>query len=130
MNEEKGVLGIWGRSAATIAMAASTLDTLSNGRFVLGLGVSTAQLAEGLHDVPFVGPTTKLRQVVTQVRALLIGERVPLFVTTQARQLRLNLPTRPDLPIYVAGSASRTIRLAGELADGWLPFSFCAGSVG
>jgi alkanesulfonate monooxygenase SsuD/methylene tetrahydromethanopterin reductase-like flavin-dependent oxidoreductase (luciferase family) len=118
------VLSIWGRSAATIAMAASTLDTLSNGRFILGLGVSTAQLAEGLHDVPFDVPITKLRRVVTQVRALLNGDRVPLFMTPQARQLRLSLPTKPALPIYLAGLASKTVRLTGELADGWLPFLF------
>jgi alkanesulfonate monooxygenase SsuD/methylene tetrahydromethanopterin reductase-like flavin-dependent oxidoreductase (luciferase family) len=118
------VLGIWGRSAATIAMAASTLDTLSKGRFTLGLGVSTAQLTEGLHDVPFDVPTAKLRQVVLQIRALLNGDRAPLFVTPQARQLRLNLPTKPELPIYVAGLASKTVRLTGELADGWLPFLF------
>ncbi len=118
------VLGIWGRSAATIAMAASTLDTLSNGRFTLGLGVSTAQLAEGLHDVQFDVPITKLRQVVMQVRTLLNGDRVPLFVTPQARQLRLNLPSKPELPIYVAGLTNKTVRLTGELADGWLPFLF------
>src|SRR5687767_14614362 len=47
-----GILGVWNRSAATIAMAARTLASMSNGRFVLGLGASTPQLAEGLHDVP------------------------------------------------------------------------------
>src|SRR5215510_392872 len=51
-----GILGIWSRSAATIAMAASTLHAISGGRFVLGLGASTPQIAEGLHDTPFAPP--------------------------------------------------------------------------
>jgi alkanesulfonate monooxygenase SsuD/methylene tetrahydromethanopterin reductase-like flavin-dependent oxidoreductase (luciferase family) len=118
-----GVLGIWGRSSATIAMASSTLDTLSNGRFILGLGSSTRQLAEGLHDVPFGDPYERLRGVVTQVRALLQGERIPL-AATEARALRLNVAPHPDLPIYLAASSSKSIRIAGELCDGWIPFLF------
>lgn len=118
------IMGIWGRSAATLAMAASTLDTISNGRFILGLGVSTAQLTEGLHDVPFNTPIAKLRQVTRQIRALLNGERAPLFAMREARQLRLNLSPKPEQPIYIAGLAPGTLRLTGELADGWLPFLF------
>ncbi|MBI4590817.1 MAG: LLM class flavin-dependent oxidoreductase [Candidatus Rokubacteria bacterium] len=119
-----GVLGVWGRSAATLAMAASTLHAVSEGRFILGLGASTAQLTEGLHDVPFETPVKQMRRVLTQVRALLKGDRVPLAVATGARPLRLNLPPTPTLPIYLAGLAEETIRLAGELADGWFPFLF------
>src|SRR5947199_7638711 len=66
-----GILGIWNRSAATIAMAASTLHAISGGRFVLGLGTSTPQLAEGLHDTPFETPIPRMRRTVTQVQALL-----------------------------------------------------------
>src|SRR5881396_1046763 len=95
-----GIVGIWNRSAATIAMAASTLHAVSGGRFVLGLGTSTPQLAEGLHDTPFEQPVARMRRVVTQVQALLRGERIPLAVTTQARALKLNMPPAPDLPIY------------------------------
>src|SRR5580765_7520060 len=51
-----GILGVWNRSAATLAMAAATLASVSGGRFVLGLGASTPQLAEGLHDVPYAAP--------------------------------------------------------------------------
>ncbi|MFQ5521848.1 MAG: LLM class flavin-dependent oxidoreductase [Candidatus Methylomirabilia bacterium] len=119
-----GVLGVWGRSAGTLAMAASTLYAVSGGRFILGLGASTPQLAEGLHDVPFSAPVKQLRRVVTQVRALLRGDRIPLSVPTGARPLRLNLPPTPTLPIYLAGLSAATIRLAGELADGWVPFLF------
>jgi alkanesulfonate monooxygenase SsuD/methylene tetrahydromethanopterin reductase-like flavin-dependent oxidoreductase (luciferase family) len=84
-----GILGVWNRSAATIAMAASTLDAISGGRFELGLGASTAQLVEGLHDVPFTAPVVRMRHVLTQ-----------------------------------AGLSPETVRLAGELADGWLPFLY------
>jgi len=119
-----GILGVWNRSAATIAMAASTLDAISGGRFSLGLGASTAQLVEGLHDVPYAAPLERMRQVLTQVRALLKGERVPLSPGAGARALRLNLPPAPRVPIYLAGLSPETVRLAGELADGWVPFLY------
>src|SRR5204863_9734000 len=91
-----GIVGIWNRSAATIAMAALTLHAISGGRFVLGLGTSTPQLAEGLHDTPFETPIPRMRRVVTQVRALLRGERIPLAVTPGARALKLNVPPAPE----------------------------------
>jgi alkanesulfonate monooxygenase SsuD/methylene tetrahydromethanopterin reductase-like flavin-dependent oxidoreductase (luciferase family) len=117
------ILSVWGRSPATLAMAASTLWQASGGRFALGLGASTTQLVEGLHDVPFGAPVARLRRTVTQVRALLRGERMPL-VTTGARPLRLNVPPTPDVPIYLAALADASIRVAGEVADGWLPFFY------
>jgi len=119
-----GILGIWNRSAATIAMAATTLDQMSGGRFVLGLGASTPQLAEGLHDTPFEPPLPRMRRMLTQVRALLRGERIPLAVTTSARALRLNVPPAPALPIHVAALGDGMTRLAGELADAWSPFLY------
>ena len=117
-----GILGVWSRSAAHLAMAAATLASLSGGRFVLGLGASTPQLTEGLHDVPFEAPVARMRRTLTQVRALLGGERVPLAVAKAARPLKLNLPPAPPVPIFLAALAEASIRLAGELADGWLPF--------
>jgi alkanesulfonate monooxygenase SsuD/methylene tetrahydromethanopterin reductase-like flavin-dependent oxidoreductase (luciferase family) len=119
-----GILGIWNRSAATIAMAASTLHAISGGRFVLGLGTSTSQLAEGLHDTPFGAPIARMRRTVAQVRALLRGERIPLAVTTNARALKLNVTPAPELPIYLAALGDASTRLAGELADGWMPFLY------
>ena len=117
-----GLVGPWGRSAATIAMASATLHEISGGRFILGLGASTPQLAEGLHDTPYVDPTATLRRVIQQVRALLAGERIPLSIDTTARPLRLDLRVRPDAPIYLGALASASVRLAGELCDGWMPF--------
>jgi alkanesulfonate monooxygenase SsuD/methylene tetrahydromethanopterin reductase-like flavin-dependent oxidoreductase (luciferase family) len=119
-----GIMGVWNRSAGTLAMTAATLDGISRGRFVLGLGASTATLTEGLHDVPFTAPLARMRQTVVQVRALLRGERIPLAVTTGARPLKLNLPPAPDVRIFLAALAGRSLRLAGEVADGWLPFLY------
>jgi alkanesulfonate monooxygenase SsuD/methylene tetrahydromethanopterin reductase-like flavin-dependent oxidoreductase (luciferase family) len=119
-----GILGVWGRSAGTLAMAAASLSEVSSSRFVLGLGASTAQLTEGLHDVPFVAPLAKMRRTVTQVRALLGGERVPLAVATGARPLKLNLAPSGAVPIFLAALTDESVRLAGELADGWLPFLY------
>jgi alkanesulfonate monooxygenase SsuD/methylene tetrahydromethanopterin reductase-like flavin-dependent oxidoreductase (luciferase family) len=97
---------------------------MSHGRFLLGLGASTPQLAEGLHDVPFVAPVGRMRRTLTQVRALLRGERVPLTVATGARALKLNIPPGPEVPIYLAALGDEATRLAGELADGWMPFMY------
>ncbi len=116
------VVNCWSRSPGTIAMGAATLAALSRGRSVLGLGAGTAQLAEGLHDQVFAHPTARLRQTVIQVRALLRGERVPLTAAPAARPLKLNLPLDFEIPIWIAALGQRTIRLAGEHADGWVPF--------
>ena len=118
-----GILGVWNRSAATIAMAASTLAAISGNRFALGLGASTRQLTEGLHDIPFAAPIERMRRTVTQVRALLRGERTPLTAVNGARPLKLNVP-RQAIPIYLAALADESIRLVGEVADGWLPFLY------
>ena len=119
-----GILGIWNRSSATIAMAAATLHATSGGRFVLGLGASTPQLVEGLHDTPFERPVPRMRRMVTQIRALLRGERIPLSVTTNARALKLNVPPAPAPPILGAALGDAMTRLAGELADAWAPFLY------
>jgi alkanesulfonate monooxygenase SsuD/methylene tetrahydromethanopterin reductase-like flavin-dependent oxidoreductase (luciferase family) len=117
------ILGVWNRSAATLAMGAATLASLSGGRFILGLGASTPQLVEGLHDVPFAAPLARMRRAVTQVRALLRGERVPLAVAKEARALRLNVPPA-EVPICLAAIGDASVRLAGEIADGWMPFLY------
>jgi 5,10-methylenetetrahydromethanopterin reductase len=116
-----GVLSVWGRSPATIAMTAATLHRLSGGRFVLGLGASTRQLVEGWHDIGYDRPAARLRDVTTRVRALLNGERVALSAVPGARALRLGQPPVPELPIWLAASGERTIRVAADLADGWYP---------
>jgi alkanesulfonate monooxygenase SsuD/methylene tetrahydromethanopterin reductase-like flavin-dependent oxidoreductase (luciferase family) len=116
-----GVLSIWGRTAATIAMTAATLHRISDGRFILGLGASTRQLAEGWHDLGYDRPAARLRAVTTEVRALLNGERAALSAVPGARALRLGQPPVPDLPIWLAASGERTIGVTADLADGWYP---------
>jgi alkanesulfonate monooxygenase SsuD/methylene tetrahydromethanopterin reductase-like flavin-dependent oxidoreductase (luciferase family) len=116
-----GVLSIWGRTPATLAMTAATLDQISGGRYLLGLGASTPALAEGFHDVPFVHPADRLADTVSAVRALLAGEPARLHHTPDARPLRLGLPPAPDVPIWVAALGPHTVRVAADLADGWLP---------
>jgi alkanesulfonate monooxygenase SsuD/methylene tetrahydromethanopterin reductase-like flavin-dependent oxidoreductase (luciferase family) len=116
-----GVLNVWGRSPAGVAMLAATLDAVSNGRFVLGLGAGSPQLAEGLHDQPFHAPVARLEAVTRQVRALLAGGRTAPS-RTQARPLRLGTEPRPDIPVHLAALGPVAVRLAGELADAWTPF--------
>ena len=117
-----GVLNVWGRSAASIAMLASSLADLSGGRFELGLGSGSPPLAEGFHDVPFRAPVARLGQVTRQVRRLLHGERIVPSVLGGSRPLRLAQPTPHVVPIQMAALRPRAVRLCGELADGWLPF--------
>ena len=115
------VLSVWGRTPGTLAMTAATLHRISEGRYVLGLGASTRALVEGFHDLPFVHPAAKLRDVTAKVRALLAGERARLDAASAARPLRLGQPPVPDLPIWLAATGARTVRVAAELADGWFP---------
>jgi alkanesulfonate monooxygenase SsuD/methylene tetrahydromethanopterin reductase-like flavin-dependent oxidoreductase (luciferase family) len=116
-----GVLSVWGRTPATLAMTAATLHQICAGRYVLGLGASTKALAEGFHDTPFKHPADKLRDVVTEVRALLRGQPARLQQVPGARPLRLGQPPAPEVPIWIAALGPRTTRVAAELGDGWIP---------
>lgn len=117
-----GILNVWGRSPATIAMLAAALDEASGGRFELGLGAGSPQLAEGLHDVPFRAPVERLADVTRQVRRLLDGERLAPAVPGGTRPLRLAVRPAARIPINLAALGPRAVRLCGELADGWEPF--------
>jgi alkanesulfonate monooxygenase SsuD/methylene tetrahydromethanopterin reductase-like flavin-dependent oxidoreductase (luciferase family) len=116
-----GVLSVWGRTPATLAMTAATLHQISEGRYILGLGASTRALAEGFHDVPFEHPAAKLRDVVTKVRALLAGEPARLTRAAGAYPLRLGQPPAPELPIWIAALGERSLRVTAELGDAWIP---------
>ena len=121
INLASGVLSVWGRTPATLAMTAATVHQVSGGRYLLGLGASTKALAEGFHDTAFEHPAAKLRDTVTNVRALLAGQPSPLSHVPAARPLRLGQPPAPDLPIWVAALGDHTTRVAAELGDGWIP---------
>jgi alkanesulfonate monooxygenase SsuD/methylene tetrahydromethanopterin reductase-like flavin-dependent oxidoreductase (luciferase family) len=116
-----GVLSVWSRSPATIAMSAATLHRIAGGRFILGLGASTPQLTQGWHDARYDRPAARLRDVTTEVRGLLNGQRATPSTVPEAKALRLGQPPVPDLPIWLAATGERTMRVAGELADGWYP---------
>ncbi len=124
-----GVMQIPARTPAMTAMTAATLDTLTGGRFHLGLGVSGPQVSEGWHGVRFGAPLARTREYVEIVRMALRREQVlyegehftlPL-PDGPGKALRLTLrPPRADLPVYLAAVGPRNLRLAGEVADGWL----------
>lgn len=123
------VFQIPGRTPANAAMTAATLDTLSGGRFRLGLGVSGPQVSEGWHGVRFDRPLQRTREYVAIVRKALARERVSFegeFFTLPlpngpGKALALTVhPVREHIPIYIAAIGPKNLELAGEIADGWL----------
>jgi alkanesulfonate monooxygenase SsuD/methylene tetrahydromethanopterin reductase-like flavin-dependent oxidoreductase (luciferase family) len=116
-----GVLSVWSRTPATLAMTAAELQRQSSGRFVLGLGASTPPVTEGFHGQPWQAPVERVRQTCTAVRALLDGRRLP-GPPDGARPLPLGSPPETRVPLALAAVTPAGIRLAGRLADQWLPF--------
>ncbi len=123
------VFQIPGRTPANTAMTAATLDTLSNGRFRLGLGVSGPQVSEGWHGVRFDKPLARTREYVAIVRMALSRQKVQFdgeFFTLPlpdgpGKALTLTVhPVRENIPIYLAAVGPKNLELAGEIADGWL----------
>ena len=117
-----GVLNVWGRTPATIAMLATSLAEASADRFLLGLGAGSPPLAEGLHDVEFIEPVQRLAAVTRQVRRLLNGQRIDATIERDNRPLKLAITPQRKIPIHLAALGPQSVRLAGELADGWAPF--------
>ncbi len=121
------------RTPAMTAMTAATLDTLSGGRFRLGLGVSGPQVSEGWHGVRFDKPLARTREYVAIVRMALARQKVAYdgeFFTLPlpdgpGKALTLTVhPVRDDLPIYLAAIGPKNLELTGEIADGWLAIFF------
>jgi F420-dependent oxidoreductase-like protein len=124
------------RTPAMTAMTAATLDLLTAGRFLLGLGVSGPQVVEGWHGVVYGKLLARTREYVEIVRTILKreeplehhGEYYDIPVTGGTRlgkPLKLIVhPLRSDLPIYLAAIGPRNVALAAEIADGWLPVFF------
>lgn len=115
------IISIWGRTPATMAMAAAGLQRCSGGRFSLGIGAGSPPLAEGFHGRAWDRPLARLRETLTTVRTLLAGDRLP-EPAAGARALRLGVLPESPIPILLAALAPGSVRLAGELADGWTPF--------
>jgi F420-dependent oxidoreductase-like protein len=125
------------RTPANTAMTAATLDLMSGGRFLLGLGVSGPQVVEGWHGEPWGKPLAKTREYVEIVRNVLRREtlehdgehyQVPYAgpgATGLGKPLKLMArPLRSEIPIYLAVFKPRAVELAAEIADGWLPIFF------
>ena len=131
------IMQIPARTPAMTAMTAMTLDQLSGGRVILGLGVSGPQVVEGWHGQPFGRPLERTREVVSILRAI-FARQAPLVHQGRHYQipyqgadssglgkpLRSILHGRPDLPIYLAAIGPKNVALAAEIADGWLPILF------
>jgi alkanesulfonate monooxygenase SsuD/methylene tetrahydromethanopterin reductase-like flavin-dependent oxidoreductase (luciferase family) len=103
-------------------MLATSLAEASSDRFVLGLGAGSPPLAEGLHDVEFTEPVQRLAAVTRQVRGLLNGQRLDVTAQRDNRPLKLAVTPQQEIPIHLAALGPQSVRLAGELADGWAPF--------
>ncbi|MFE9748154.1 LLM class F420-dependent oxidoreductase [Saccharothrix saharensis] len=123
------ILQIPARTPAATAMTAATLDSLSGGRFRLGLGVSGPQVSEGWHGVRFDKPLGRTREYVDIVRAALRRERLSYagehytlpLPDGPGKALTLTVhPVREHIPVYLAAMGPRNVELAGEIADGWL----------
>ncbi len=118
-----GVLPIFSRTPVAMAQAAATIDEFSDGRMVLGLGVSHQVTVENWYGARISKPVTQMREYVGIVRAILCGEAPPEGEFFNTRFQFMGYEPRPELPIYVAALSPKMLRLAGELADGvmlWL----------
>ncbi|HEX3708030.1 MAG TPA: LLM class F420-dependent oxidoreductase [Mycobacteriales bacterium] len=130
-----GIFQIPGRSPAMAAMTAATIDTLSGGRFRMGLGVSGPQVSEGWHGVKFDKPIARTSEYIDIVRMALARERVEYhgdhyelpLPNGPGKALKMIIhPIRNDLPIYLAAIGPKNLELAGEKCDGWLAIFYDA----
>ncbi|RMG98591.1 MAG: LLM class F420-dependent oxidoreductase [Chloroflexi bacterium] len=126
-----------GRTPANAAMTAMTMNQLSNGRFLMGLGLSGPQVVEGWHGVSYAKPLTRTREYVEIVRKILRREerltyngklyQIPYQgpdATGLGKPLKSTLEAQPDIPIYLASIGPKNVTLTAEIADGWLPIFF------
>ena len=120
------IVNIFSRTPAALAQHFTSLDTLSGGRAEIGLGASGPQVIEDFHGVPFDRPLTRMREYVDIINMLVAGE--PLNYAGKIFQLGRGFTlvghehlVRQHIPIYIASVTPRSIRLAAEVADGWLP---------
>jgi F420-dependent oxidoreductase-like protein len=119
-----GIANVFSRSPGLLAMSAATLDEISGGRAILGLGTSGKTVVENFHGVPYEKPLTRLRDTIAICRTLWRGGRLEPGTSSlmDLRHFKLEMkPWRPDIPVYVASLQDKAIREVGRSADGWLP---------
>ncbi len=135
-----GIAQLGARTAASLAMQAQTLDALSGGRLLLGIGVSGPQVIEGWYGQPFGKPLTRTRETIETMRAIwrrdgpveIDGETIRLPLPPDApgawglgKPLKLiNRPLRSDIPILLGAEGPKNIRLAVDRCQGWLPLYY------
>jgi F420-dependent oxidoreductase-like protein len=125
-----GIVNVFSRSPALIAQTAGSIDLISGGRFVLGLGTSGHQVIEGWHGVRFERGVRRMRETIEIVRMVLKRERLKYEGEIFHLDMGLKLithPVREAIPIYLATLTPSGVALAGEMADGWLPVFFSPG---
>ena len=136
INVGTAIMQMPARTPAMTAMTAATLDLLTGGRMLLGIGASGPQVVEGWHGVVYGKLLTRTREYVTILREILKRERPLEFHgeyydipvkggTGLGKPLKLiSHPLRSDIPIYIAAIGPKNVALTAELADGWLPVFF------
>ncbi|MGD2079295.1 MAG: LLM class F420-dependent oxidoreductase [Chloroflexota bacterium] len=125
------------RTPANAAMTAMTLQQLSGGRFLMGLGVSGPQVVEGWHGASYAKPLTRTREYIQIIRAIFRRQERVSFqgqiyrlpydgsdATGLGKPLKSTLNATPDIPIYLAAIGPKNVSLAAEVANGWLPIFF------
>lgn len=135
-----GILNIYSRTPTVMAMTAAGLDSLSEGRFMLGLGASGPQVIEGFHGVPYDAPMTRIREVVEICRNVWKREdklsydgkkyQIPLPAgqgTGLGKPLKIiNHPFREEIPVALATLGEKSVAMTAEIADAWLPAFYMA----
>ena len=118
-----GIATVYSRTPALLAQSIASLDTVSKGRAVLGLGTSGRAVIEGWHGIKYHRPLDRTREYINIIRMALAGQRVNYQGRTFGLNgfRMLNSPVQGRVPIYIASLGPKNLALTGELADGWLP---------
>ncbi|HXU24953.1 MAG TPA: LLM class flavin-dependent oxidoreductase [Tepidiformaceae bacterium] len=119
-----GIAPVYGRSPGVLAMTAATLDELSGGRVVLGLGTSGARVIEHWHGQPFEKPIQRTKEYIEIINMMVSGEKVfydgEIFKLQRGFKLLFE-PVRKHIPIFVASISPKSMASVGQVADGWMP---------
>ena len=131
-----GIVNVYSRSAALMAMTGAGCDYVSDGRFILGLGASGPQVVEGWYGQPYPKPLARTREYIEVVRSILKRDKpidfhgefydIPLRGGSGlGKPLKSTVhPLRKDIPIFLGAEGPKNVALAGEICDGWLPLFF------
>lgn len=127
INLGTNIAQLYARTPALLASTAASLDQLSGGRLILGVGASGPQVIEGWHGVPYDRPVQRTREIVDICRTIWRGERLTyegeVFRLDKGLKL-MNAGHRPDIPVFVAALGPRNVAMTAEIAEGWLPYPF------